>query len=155
MKRAFRSAPALSLALTATIVACRGGAPPISPVASDLPTIAFTDPEPPSILDVPAASMPTALKQFYVLKPDRRFLGAVAEVHRLLSGHPADTVKISRQGARWVIDYAGERVGDLPDLPGFEDGSALLHDWAVRLLERFPLDTIGAPEGRSLSVGRA
>jgi hypothetical protein len=130
------------------LAACSGGSPPVSPVASDFPTIAFTDPAPPSILDVPAASMPAALKQFYVLKPDRRFLGAVAEVHRLLSRHPADTVKVSRQGDRWVIDYAGERVGDLPDLPGFEDAYALLHGWAARLVERYPLDTGEDPAGQ-------
>ena len=128
--------------LTVALAACSGS------VAPGLPTIVFTDPAPPSILEVPAAQMPEALKQFYVLKPDRRFLGAVAELHRLLSGDAADTVRVSRQGDRWVIAYAAERVGDLPDLPGFAEGSALLHSWAKRLLERYPLDTAGAPTGQ-------
>src|SRR2546426_1179753 len=60
--------------LTVALAACSGS------VAPGLPTIVFTDPAPPSILEVPAAQMPEALKQFYVLKPDRRFLGAVAEL---------------------------------------------------------------------------
>src|SRR2546430_4068847 len=54
--------------LTVALAACSGS------VAPGLPTIVFTDPAPPSILEVPAAQMPEALKQFYVLKPDRRFL---------------------------------------------------------------------------------
>src|SRR6266699_98757 len=128
--------------LTVALAACSGS------VAPGLPTIVFTDPAPPSILELPTARMPDALKQFYVLKPDRRFLGAVAELHRLLSGDAADTVRVSRQGDRWVIAYAAERVGDLPDLPGFAEGSALLHSWAKRLLERYPLDTAGAPTGQ-------
>src|SRR2546429_3307065 len=89
--------------------------------------------------------MPGALKPHYVLQPARRFVGAVAELDRLLGGHAADTVRVSRHGDGWVIAYAGERVGDLPDLPGFEDGSALLRTWAERLLERYPLDSAGAP----------
>src|SRR5256886_532461 len=131
--------------LTVALAACSGGALPVAPVAPGLPAIAFTDPAPPSILDVPAARMAQALKQHYVLQTDRRFLGAVAELDRLLGGHAADTVRVSRHGDGWVIAYAGERVGDLPDLPGFEDGSALLRTWAERLLERYPLDSAGAP----------
>src|SRR5207247_2078603 len=72
----------------------------------------------------------------------------VAEMHRLVSGNPADTVRVSRQGEHWIIAYAGERVGDLPDLPGFEDASALLQGWAERLVQRYPLDTAGGPSGR-------
>ena len=135
------------LALLA-LAACSGCAQPTPSVAPGFPTIAFTDPEPPSILDVPAARMPETLKQHYVLRPDRRFLGAVAEMHRLVSGNPADTVRVSRQGEHWIIAYAGERVGDLPDLPGFEDASALLQGWAERLVQRYPLDTAGGPSGR-------
>ena len=135
------------LALLA-LAACSGCAQPAPSVAPGFPTIAFTDPEPPSILDVPAARMPETLKQHYVVRPDRRFLGAVAEMHRLVSGNPADTVRVSRQGEHWIIAYAGERVGDLPDLPGFEDASALLQGWAERLVQRYPLDTAGGPSGR-------
>src|SRR5436189_15723 len=135
------------LALLA-LAACSGCAQPTPSVAPGFPTIAFTDPEPPSILDVPAARMPETLKQHYVVRPDRRFLGAVAELHRLVSGNPADTVRVSRQGEHWIIAYAGERVGDLPDLPGFEDASALLQGWAERLVQRYPLDTAGGPSGR-------
>ena len=131
--------------LTVALAACSDGAVPVAPVAPGLPAIGFTDPVPPSILEVPAARMPEALKQHYVLQPDRRFVGAVAELDRLLGGHAADTVRVSRHGDGWVIAYAGERVGDLPDLPGFEDGSALLRTWAERLLERYPLDSAGAP----------
>src|SRR5438477_285521 len=131
--------------LTVALAACSDGAVPVAPLAPGLPAIAFTDSAPPSILEVPAARMPEALKQTYVLQPDRRFVGAVAELDRLLGGHAADTVRVSRHGDGWVIAYAGERVGDLPDLPGFEDGSALLRTWAERLLEHYPLDSAGAP----------
>src|SRR5213596_1053750 len=99
------------LALLA-LAACSGCAQPAPSVAPGFPTIAFTDPEPPSILDAPVARMPETLKQHYVLRQDRRFLGAVAEMHRLVSGNPADTVRVSRQGEHWIIAYAGERVGD-------------------------------------------
>jgi hypothetical protein len=133
------------LALSVAVVACGSDAPSVSAVAPGLPVIAFTDPEPRSILEVPAPQMPAALKQFYVLTPDTRFLYAVAEVHRLTSGQPADTVKVSWHGDRWFITYRGERVGELPDLPGFEDGNALLNGWATRLISRSSFAATGAP----------
>src|SRR5206468_1202734 len=74
-----------------------------------------------------------------VLTPDARFLYAVAEVHRLATGEPADTVKVSWKGDRWAIAYRGEQVGELPDLPGFDDGSALLNSWAARLVAHLAL----------------
>src|SRR2546430_17449232 len=109
--------------LTVALAACSGGALPVAPVAPGLPAIAFTDPAPPSILQVPAARMPEALKQRYVLQPDRRFLGAVADLDRLLGGHTADPVRVRRHCDGWVIAFASERVGLLPDLPGFQDRS--------------------------------
>jgi len=135
----------LLLVLTATLAGCGGGGPTAPPVTPGFPTLVFTDPEPPSILEAPAAQMPEALRAFYRLKPDVRFLGAIAEVHRLVSGEPADTVKVSWRDGRWAIAYRGEQVGDLPDLPGFDDATALLDTWAMRLVVRYPLATTGAP----------
>ena len=89
--------------------------------------------------------MPEALRAFYRLKPDARFLGAIAEAHRLVSGEPADTVQLSWRDGRWAIAYRGEPVGDLPDLPGFNDATALLDSWAVRLVSRYRLTTTGEP----------
>jgi hypothetical protein len=83
--------------------------------------------------------MPAALNAIYRVKPDRRFLGAVAEVHRLVSGRPADTVRVSHTADGWSIAYGGEPVGVLPDLPGFTEGTAVLSAWASHLLERYPL----------------
>ena len=131
------------LALTATFVACASDAPSVPQVAPGLPAIDVTDPAPRSILEVPAAQMPAALKQFYVLTPDARFLYAVADVHRLATGEPADTVKVSWKGDRWAIAYRGEQVGELPDLPGFDDGSALLNSWAARLVAHLAFATTG------------
>src|SRR6266566_3939122 len=131
------------LALTATFVACASDTPSVPQLAPGLPAIDVTDPAPRSILEVPAAQMPAALKQFYVLTPDARFLYAVAEVHRLATGKPVDTVKVSWKGDRWAIAYRGEQVGELPDLPGFDDGSALLNSWAARLVAHLAFATTG------------
>src|SRR5438132_11803084 len=60
--------------LTVALAACSGS------FAPRLPTIVFTDPAPPSILEVPAAEMPAAVKQLDVLKPDPPLLGAVPPV---------------------------------------------------------------------------
>ncbi len=140
--------PLLTLTFTAALAACGSEARNVARVAPGFPTITFADPEPPSILDVPAPQMPDAVHAFYVLKPDNRFLGAVAEMHRLVSGEPADTVKVSRQDGQWLIAYRGERVGSLPDVAGFENGAALLDGWAARLLTRYPLATTGAPSAQ-------
>src|SRR2546430_15478891 len=83
--------------LTVALAACSGS------VAPGLPTIVFTDPAPPSILQVPAAQMPEALKQFFVLKPDRRLLRALAELHRLLAGLPAAPLRGRRPRDRLVV----------------------------------------------------
>lgn len=119
--------------------------PPVPQVVPGLPVIHFIDARAPSVVDVPVTHMRAALKDLYVLKPDRRFLGAVAEVHRLLSGTPADTVRVTRGEYLWLIHYRGEFVGELPDLPGFEDASVLLRTWATRLIGRHPFGREGAP----------
>ena len=132
--------------LLIVLTACGDGAAPQLPqITPGFPVIVFPDPVAPSVLEAPAARMRAALRDTYVLKPDRRFLGAVAEIHRLLSGVPADVVQVTRGNHLWLIHYRGENVGELPDMPGFEDASTLLKSWATRLIARHPLGTEGAP----------
>jgi tetratricopeptide (TPR) repeat protein len=103
-----------------------------------------------SVLDVPAAEARRLLETSYRLKPDGRFLQAAAELHRLLTGQAQGRVAATFEDRHWIIDYAGQRVGALPELPDFGDARALLTAWAGCLS---PAPRISlAPAGDSLRL---
>lgn len=130
-----------AIASRATVVslAVLAGALGCSAERSGLPTFEIRGIEARSVLDVPPGEMRAAVANAYRVRPDRRFLGAVAEAHHLASGRPPGTVTATFQAGTWTIEYAGERVGDLPELAGFEDARALLAAWSIHLLARHPL----------------
>jgi hypothetical protein len=119
-----------------------------------LPTLVVRGLETRTVLEVPPAEMRDALARTYRVSPDRRILGAIAEAHSLLSGRAPDTVTTTFRDGKWTVDYAGERVGELPDLPGFDDGTKLLVEWALRLIQRHPVDRGQAPASDELSRAR-
>jgi len=87
----------------------------------------------PEILSVPAESMRATLTGTYRLRPDRRFLMAVATIHHLLTGWPRDTATVEFRQDKWHVRYANAEVGTLPILPDFPDFVSVLSDWARRL----------------------
>jgi len=75
----------------------------------------------------------------YRLRPDRRFLWAVADVHHLLTGQERQPVAVTFREGRWRLRYRGEDVGTLPELPEFGDFMGLLTNWVNRLHATHPL----------------
>jgi hypothetical protein len=82
----------------------------------------------------------------YRLLPDRRFLMAVSDLQRWITGSDS-TVRASFQGGRWEIRSGTRRVGTLPECPGFGDLEATLASWARELARErgFTLAKIGRP----------
>jgi tetratricopeptide (TPR) repeat protein len=72
----------------------------------------------------------SAVVATYRLRPDRRFLMAVADVYELNARH-RETVQIDFSHDRWRIRCGNRDVGDLPELPTFSDGLELLTKWAA------------------------
>ncbi len=87
----------------------------------------------PEVLSVPPESMRAALTGTYRLRPDRRFLLAVATIHHLLTGWPRETATVEFRDDKWQVRYANAEVGALPALPDFPDLMAVLSDWARRV----------------------
>ena len=105
-----------------------------------VPTLVYEGLEPGSVLDVAPRDMPQVVRDRYRLKPDRRFLYAIAEVDCQLSHRPADTLRVAFRDGSWVIHYHNELVGNLPELADFGDAATLLEAWVENLNRRFPLE---------------
>lgn len=69
----------------------------------------------------------------YRLRPDRRLIGAFADVAELVGAGPAPA-EASWNGASWTIRCGGRKVGTLPEHAGFEEADALLAGWTRRLV---------------------
>lgn len=88
---------------------------------------------------------------FYQLKPDRRLLQAVADIHHILTGKPRAPVASRFQSGHWVVTYAGAEVGSLPELASFGDMNAFLSKWAASLLGDSPAEKLSSTKAE-LSV---
>src|SRR6266851_8269911 len=89
--------------------------------------IRLEDPPPDSLMAVKPENLPAHVRSLYRLRPDRRFLYAVAELERLTSGHPVQgVVGIRLEENRWRISLDGSPFGDLPEFPSFADAKSLL-----------------------------
>lgn len=94
---------------------------------------------PGSVLNVPPERMKDALADIYRLKPDGRFLTAVAEVHAFLTGEEPAAVSADFEDGRWRISYRGKAVGSLPELPDFPDFMNMLKGWVQTLQKEHPV----------------
>ena len=81
------------------------------------------------VLDVQPERMREALHASYRLRPDARFLTAVAEVPRLLGSPEKGVVDATFESGRWTVRYGERVVGALPELPGFGDYLRILTGW--------------------------
>ncbi len=97
------------------------------------------EPTPVSVLTVPPAQMRDALHAAYRLKPDKRFLLAVEEIHHFLSGQAPQQVTADFQNNRWTVRYGATEVATLPEFPDFPDALNLLTHWAQAVHEKYPL----------------
>jgi hypothetical protein len=101
--------------------------------------------EPPGLPPLPErlSTLPESVEQLRAMlaarervRPDARFLLAVADLHRLHRGVSA-AVTARFDGGRWTVLHGNTVVGSLPEAPDFPDALALLAAWS-RALERPP-----------------
>lgn len=76
------------------------------------------------------------LTRLYALRPDRRFLLAMAELHSKTTGLPPLAVEVQYQPGGWQLTYRQQLVGTLPDYPDFTEAWQLLMTWGKTLPRR-------------------
>ena len=106
-----------------------------APVAVSAPTIEVVQPSPRTALGGSAEEMLDQVRVGYEPLPDRRFLLAVADVERLVTGSPAGVLRADLLDGAWRVTYRERAVGDLPVLADFGDAIGLLRGWARAVLE--------------------
>ena len=86
-----------------------------------------------SILVVPPEQMRDVVRAHRRLRPDRRVLLAVADLHNILTGTPRRPVFARWTGAGWAVEYGDPRfaVGTLPELASLADARRMLAAWAT------------------------
>ncbi len=100
----------------------------------------------PTVLEVPSGEMLDTLQSAYRLKPDRRALFAVADVHHWFTGEPRQTATAKFSQGLWQIEYGGERVGSLPEQPDFSHFTGLLTEWVHALNAKYPQEIATSPQ---------
>ncbi len=76
----------------------------------------------------------------YKLKPDKRFLLAVGNIHHFMTGEDETLAKSDFSEGEWHISYQGTEVGTLPEIPDFQDLESLLEHWAATLQKDHALE---------------
>ena len=104
---------------------------------------------PPSVLEVPPAQMRLAVENAYRLRPDKRVLLAVAEIHHLLSGQAKEQVDVKFDEGHWQVRYRNKAVGTLPEFPDFPDFINMLSTWVTVVNQQYPLNLDAAEPGPS------
>jgi tetratricopeptide (TPR) repeat protein len=72
------------------------------------------------------------IEAIYRLKPDRRFLSAISDVHRLLGGSQETAFVRYVGNGGWLVRLGKTEVGQLPELPSFSDCLAFVRRWAAQ-----------------------
>ncbi len=78
-------------------------------------------------------------RENFLLKPDRRFLRVIAYVHYFFTNQEMVDVQSIRENDRWHIVYRDQSVGDVPDLPSYEDYKNLIANWVKNLEQKHSL----------------
>jgi hypothetical protein len=92
-----------------------------------------------TVLTAPPEKMRDVLENSYRLKPDKRFLLAIAEIHHFFTGEEKTTAIAEFSNGGWRITYKGKEVGVLPELPNYPDLMNVLVSWSRVLNRRYPL----------------
>jgi hypothetical protein len=85
------------------------------------------------------------LNDTYRLKPDQRFINAIAKIHVFLTGKPEQPVTIEFTHDHWQLSYQQTVVGQLPEYPDFPDLLQLLITWTQQLEETSPIKFVNIP----------
>lgn len=72
------------------------------------------------------------LRSMSAISPDRRFLNAVSLIHQLATGSEPDVLDVQFKTKTWKVVYQNQPVGDLHELPTFEELHKLLLNWASK-----------------------
>src|SRR5258708_29612438 len=67
-----------------------------------------------------------AMASLYRLAPDHRLLDAAAYLDTRITSLPPSPVAAKFAGGAWHVTCRGQDVGELPELPSYEDGDRLL-----------------------------
>lgn len=123
--------------------------PPIAPSTNNRPKQARSTvedigwmrldpgPAPGEIGAVSQTDLPSFYRSRYRIKPDRRFLYAVEEIERLVSGRTATaTLALRFERDHWSLQLEHETVGTLPEIPAYADWEQLIAGWTTRCLAR-------------------
>lgn len=78
------------------------------------------------------------MRAFYRLKPDRRFLLAMGDLHHLLTTEKRQIASAEFKSEKWEISYRGQVVGTLPEFPDYQDWMDLLVQWGATLPSKLP-----------------
>ena len=70
------------------------------------------------------------LRTDFALAPDHRFIDAIANIHHLSTGEAAQPVDVQFSGSKWKIVYKGQPVGEVGEIPDFDEMYKLLVNWA-------------------------
>lgn len=72
------------------------------------------------------------LRSMSAISPDRRFLNAVSLIHQLATGNEQDVLDVQFKNKTWKVVYQNQPVGDLHELPTFDELHKFLLDWASK-----------------------
>jgi tetratricopeptide (TPR) repeat protein len=112
-------------------------------------------PRPPAtMVGLKPRDLPAYYRSQYRLKPDRQILYAFEEVDRILSGRrqPA-TLSLRFESDHWSLRLGGDSIGELPEVPSFEDEDRLLAAWVRDRAAKYSTkwDAAGVPELAALA----
>ena len=151
---------AVALAAVVTLVAgaCRPNDSPEQepPLQSNSPVdrVSYEDSSATGVNLVPATEMRAAMRARYRLRPDRRFLLAVADVHHALTGEPLSVVHARRREGKWVIVYKSQDVGTMSDVPSYQSSQTLIDTWVTRVAKGRVNTTPQAPDSSAAVLNR-
>lgn len=95
------------------------------------------------ILKVALSDMPKVLDSAYRLRPDKRFLFSLREIHQFFSKRDNGKIGVQFMDDQWVVFCQDKEVGRLPEFPEFSDFLTLISNWSKKLNKEFPLNLAG------------
>ena len=99
-------------------------------------------------------SLVEALQREYRATPDRRFLLAIGQLHRLITGDRPTSAEVQWDGTEWSVTHLGDALGTLPEVPDYPDWMDLIDGYATQLLDDHPLNVESTGKTETYSESR-
>src|SRR5712692_8705847 len=136
------------------LVACRSERRPEHSASDKSPALphSLASAQRSTLLKVDVHRLPDLIRDRYRCQPDRRFLMAAAELHRLVTGGEPPALKTRFDIDHWQVVAGDHEVGRLPEIPTFPELMELLVAQAHLLgaVESGPGDAIQTHSMREL-----